>query len=689
MANDDDKPMTDEELVAWLTPRSRMNTGFSDTLLSRERERTSRYYDGLEPKRAHAGSSSYVQQDVYDSVEAMKATLLETFTGNRKPVQFAPTGPNDVEEARIATNYTDFVVFRQNDGYGVFHDVIHDALMARVGIAHVYWEAREDWVEEQQGPMDPQTALLQVHQMAQSGMKTRHENVEKNKDGTVTLHYERFEDRSQVVIEAVPPEEFGISPRAKSIEDAEFVYRTAIKTKSDLLKAGFDREKIEDMWEDDAFWEEMSPEVAIRFEEVDDGNFLTDRDDMQEARRRVLVYTFFVNLDMEGTGKSDLWKVVFAGNRILDKERVSIKPFLPFVPLRKPHSFWGSGFAAKVMATQNARTVLTRSILDHAQITTNPRYTVVRGGLVNPKELLENRLGGVVNITRDGAVQPLLQASLNPFIFQTLEKLGDDKEQLTGISALSQGLNKDAISKQNSGDMVQQMVSVSQTRQKIIARNFALHFMRRLFLLVYQLVIENEKSSKVAEIAGDWVQVDPSKWRDRNDITVEFNLGYDEADKETTKWANLHTGLVGIKALQTSYGPAQQFAVACKYMDAQGIKDPETYLVNPSKLPPPKPDPLQVSLAQVPLREVAVKEGQLKLSQATAQTAAQTKQTEMGLKATREGHSVNLNGDKHDLAQQQFQLEVAKFEHDMTVDAAEIALQHQANTISATPSPHG
>jgi len=142
-------------------------------------------------------------------------------------------------------------------------------------------------------------------------------------------------------------------------------------------------------------------------------------------------------------------------------------------------------------------------------------------------------------MNRPDAIAPLDQAPLNPFIFQTRQILGDDKEQITGVSALSQGLNKDAISKQNSADMVQQMVSVSQTRQKIIARNFAEGFLTNLFLAVYQLVIENVEGQKVAEIAGNWVQVDPENWRERKEVTVEFALGYGEQDKEAQKWVGV------------------------------------------------------------------------------------------------------------------------------------------------------
>ena len=166
---------------------------------------------------------------------------------------------------------------------------------------------------------------------------------------------------------------------------------------------------------------------------------------------------------------------------LLEVEEVDRKPFIVFCPLPIPHSFYGSNFADKLCATQNARTVLTRSILDHAMITNNPRYMVTKGGLTNPRELIDNRVGGLVNVTRPDAIAPLPQASLNPFVFQTLEALDQDAE-LTGVSRLSQGLNKDAISKQNSAAMVEQLTTMSQQRQKIIARNFANHFVKPLFL---------------------------------------------------------------------------------------------------------------------------------------------------------------------------------------------------------------
>ena len=99
-----------------------------------------------------------------------------------------------------------------------------------------------------------------------------------------------------------------------------------------------------------------------------------------------------------------------------------------------------------------------------------------KGGLTNPRELIDNRVGGIVNVTRPDAIAPMPQAALNPFVFQTLKLLDDDAQDISGISRLSAGTNKDAVSKQNSFAMVERLANMSQQRQKIIARNFANQF---------------------------------------------------------------------------------------------------------------------------------------------------------------------------------------------------------------------
>ena len=135
---------------------------------------------------------------------------------------------------------------------------------------------------------------------------------------------------------------------------------------------------------------ETDPEVLARHEDIGSDRGFSAKG-YQDQVRNVLVYEAYIMLDAEGTGTATLHKVIKAGNSVLDMEEVDRRPFVSFAPLPKPHSFYGSNFADRLCPTQNARTVLTRSILDHAMITNNPRYMVVKGALTSPRELIDNR----------------------------------------------------------------------------------------------------------------------------------------------------------------------------------------------------------------------------------------------------------------------------------------------------------
>ena len=138
---------------------------------------------------------------------------------------------------------------------------------------------------------------------------------------------------------------------------------------------------------------------------------------------------------------------------------------------------------------------------------------VTKGGLTNPRELIDNRVGGLVNVTRPDAIAPLPQASLNPFVFQTLQKLQDQEEDLTGVSLSQQGHEQGRHLKAELAAMVEQLTTMSQQRQKIIARNFANQFVKPLFHEVYRLVVENEQQEKIIDISGTFVPVDPAPGR--------------------------------------------------------------------------------------------------------------------------------------------------------------------------------
>ena len=664
-----ERPLTDDHIVALLQEGVRLSVGFSESKLSKERQDAMRYFMGELPKPLHQGSSRYVSMDVYDGVEPMKAQILEVFSANHEPVSFPPLNAGDVEAARIATAYTNYVFFRQNNGFRCMADVIHDGLIGRAGVAKIFWEEKTE--EEELEMTDADLPELEAHLAQNENVKVKSLDLDETgvRVHRAVLTVER--NKSQVRIECLPPEAFGISPRATSIDAAELVFHRHFRTVSQLIRDGYDPKKVKELYDNENIWLSTEPELLVRFEQTDDIITKDVLNSDQTALKTVMVYECYTTLAIDGGDKADLWKITFAGDTILDKERVSEKPFIAFVPLPRPHSFWGDNFAMLLRPLQNARTALVRSIIDHTLITNNPRYQVVKGGLANPKELMENRIGGIINVLRPDSIMAMPQAGLNPFIFSTIEMIDSDKEQRTGISRLSQGLNKDAISMQISAEMVQELVSVSQIRQKIVARMFAETFMKPLFERIYALVVENESRSRIVEVAGAWVEMYPTQWPDRHDLVVDFALGYGEKEREAQKYIQIGTLLGSNPHFARMFGEHQQYNVAVKALRAMGIKDVSNYLVNPAKLPPPPPNPMQQA-------ELAMKQADAAMKQATARaTIMQASASVQDDQQARQLEAAKVLGETQ-RAQQQTELARMQFLHQMAVDAAEIALQRDA-----------
>ena len=673
----DYQPMSDDSILNAVEVNVRSATGYYDSELSRERKRVTDYYNASLPKPAHDGNSKFVSQDVYQGIQAMTASLLETFSAGSKIVKFTPQGPDDIALSKIATSYAEYVAFRQNEAMSVFQSVIMDGLMSRVGVAKVFYDIRTETQEEEFIGLTEDELDLLLAQDDLTLIDSETDNV-----GLLSGTVERAIDTSQVCIQAIPPEEFLIEAQARSLEDVDFVAHRTRKSLTELRQMGYDEEKIANIGSYSETVElETDPEIISRFEHIG-GSRKNQAQGYQDQVREVLVYEAYINLDVEGTGEAVLHKVCVAGKQVLEVTKVDRKPFVVFTPLPTPHSFYGSNFAERLVATQNAKTVLTRSILDHAVLTNNPRYMVTKGSLTNPRELIDNRVGGLVNVTRPDAVTPMPQAPLNPFIFQTIKLLDESAEETSSISSLSTGLNKDAISKQNSQGMVEQLVNMSQQRMKIIARLFASQFIKPLWNEIYRLVVENETEEKIVDISGRFVAINPQSWRERRDVSVELTLGHNEQQKEAQKHLALHQLMSQDPAFQPLYGLEQRYNMMKSILEASGISNVDEYLVSPDQLPPPQPDQAQQMQMAMAQKQIEIQERQTQVAEMKAETSAEATQAKIELDAMKAQSQYALQSDQQDLKE-------AQFAHKKNIDEGELQILKTTEDLRGIVSPTG
>ena len=293
-------------------------------------------------------------------------------------------------------------------------------------------------------------------------------------------------------------------------------------------------------------------------------------------------------------------------------------------------------------------------------------------------------------MTRQDGVFPLPQAPLNPFVFQTIGMLDDNKEDVTGVSRLSQGLNKDAISSQNSQGMVEQLISASQQRQKTIARNFATQFLAPLFLAVYQLVIENEKAERVVEVAGSYVPVTPSSWRKQRDIQVDFRLGYGEQERLAVEYLTIGQQLAQDPAIQHLYGPEERYNVYKAAMEAKGHKNVSAFLKNPAETEPPQPDPMMQLEMEERKANIELAKRKQDLAEQKAQMDAQMEQMKQDFETRFRTLEYALKTQEADrkAAETENRIEVAQTEMALAITAQEKATEENVKA-SAIISPNG
>lgn len=675
---EDYKRLDDDEIVTIVSDNIKMSVGYYDSDLSRERQRVMQYMNATLPKPAHDGNSKYVSQTVYDAVSSMSAALLETFSAGNKICKFSPQGPEDVEMAEVCSSYVDYVIHRQNDFFSVARDVITDGLTSRVGVCKIFWDQRsEEDLEEFENLTQDELDMLLASDDALELVDS-----ETNAVGLVSGTISRTRDTSQVCIESIPPEQFLIEPQAGSnLDDVKFCAHRVPKTISELREL-YDDDLIDQIGDHEDIQLETDPEVLARHEDIgaDRGFNATG---YQDQMRTVLVYEAYILLDVEGTGTAKLQRVVKAGNVLLEREEVDRRPFITFAPLPIPHAFYGSNFAEKLIATQNAKTVLTRSILDHTVISNNPRYMVVKGGLTNPRELIDNRVGGIVNISRPDAIAPMPQASLNPFVFQTIQLLDDDVEQNTGVSKLSQGLSKDAISKQNSAAMVEQLATMSQQRQKIIARNFASQFVKPLYFEAYRLCVERESQEKIVEIAGRYVQIDPARWSEKRDVMVELRLGYGEQEREAQKLLSMHSLFSNDPTIGPMYSMENKYRMLKAFLEQSGVLNVEDYLTPPDQIPPPQPDPAAEMQQQMAMKQMELQERQTAVAEQRLQLDMMLGQGKLEIDVEKAQASHALASDNQDLKE-------AQFRHKKNIDEGELeVLRKDTTDVRGIASPTG
>jgi hypothetical protein len=467
-------------------------------------------------------------------------------------------------------------------------------------------------------------------------------------------------------IENVPPEEFGISRKAKmNMQEAPAVIHRFRRTKSQLLSMGYPKGLIEDLGnsEGDDYNSERVQRMAFDDDYVDAG-----QDTGDESQREYWVAEAYMRVDYDGDGIAELRKVCRCGGKTLDNQVVDVIPFVSICPIPEPHKFYGLSIADMAMPGQLAETGLLRAAIDNTFLQTNGRYFAVEGQ-VNLDDLLSSRPGGVVRIKAPGMAGRLDQGAGDVGqAMGMLEYMKGYNEDSTGWSRQSQGNDPSGLKQNETATKANIVSNKADMRVDLIARNFAEGFVD-LFKMMLKLTSQHQKKKVQIRLSGRWVDMDPREWRNQFDVSINVGLGVGNKDQQIAHLMNLQQAQANGLAIGISK-PANLYASCLELAKAMGFKSAEKFFSEPDPNQPP-PDPSQgaMQIEQMKLQAKAQSESQA--LQAKTQADMQSKQADMQLERERMQMQAEVDRNRQEVEAQQQQV---KMQMEMELEQAKHAL---------------
>ena len=136
---------------------------YRDDDLAPDREQAWRYYMGEPMGTEIKGRSQIVMTEVRDVVHTVIPGLMRVFTGSEHVVEFAPVEENDVEMAKMATDYVDHIFTKDNPGFQTIYQLAMDGLIKKCGILKWWYEKKAQVLEERyEGLTMEQAAQLRM-----------------------------------------------------------------------------------------------------------------------------------------------------------------------------------------------------------------------------------------------------------------------------------------------------------------------------------------------------------------------------------------------------------------------------------------------------------------------------------------------------------------------------------------------
>ena len=544
----DNEAPSEEELQSIVGSALDDAVDFIDNTISPLRATSIDYYQGKPFGNEEDGRSQVISLDVHDTIADILPSLMRIFFSSENVVEFVPFGKEDVKLAEQATDYINRIVLQQdNDGFPIFYNAFKDALLCKNGILKYYWDTTyhaeyyeysklsenelavleaDDEVEVTEVVSYPDPAYKQPEAVVETEEQMEEVVPELMQQSMMIpqLHdvkVTRKKEHGCVRVESVPPEEFLIDRDATSMNDAYCIAHRRYLTVSDLVEMGYDYDEVQKFASPYETQLDDNAEFQARNTYQNEGiNPVED-----DANLKVQYVEAYMKIDMTGDGIAELRRLCCVGDNFEIKKNLKCDqiPFVSFCPDPEPHTFFGLSIADITEDIQKVKSMVMRSMLDSLALSVHPRVAVVEGQ-ANIEDVMNTEVGGIIRQRNAGAVQPFNMPFVGKDCFPMLSYLDEVKENRTGISKASMGLDPDAL-QSSTASAVNATIQGGQQHIELIARIFAETGMKPLFKGIYELLARHQDKERTVRLRNEWIPIDPRVWQTGMDCVVNVGLG--------------------------------------------------------------------------------------------------------------------------------------------------------------------
>ncbi|MCQ4302222.1 hypothetical protein NAV11_20095 [Pseudomonas songnenensis] len=668
--------MTDADLLSFLDDEARQAHLFNDGELQEERTRAMRAYTREPYGNEEEGRSAVVSSDVFDAVEGMLPDLIEVFTSSDKAVVFEPVGPEDEESAEQVTNACNYVFYKQNNGFLILYTALKDALLLKTGAVKWFWEKKRTPTFNTYRAVD-EMQLAEFLAGNPNAEVVEQEEVEPGEEEIAqalmsglplsrrfTVKIKTVEEKGKCSIVAIPPEELQVSRRHDSplLDECPYVCHVTRRSVSDLREMGFDVDASDVRA---AVYENVTD-----YRENNGGRFddWEDEDTADATMVRGYLRDEYVMCDYDGDGIAERRHIIRLGNRILRNEECGHVPIAAWSPYLMTHAFSGVSVADLVEDFQRIHTTILRQQIDNLYLANNQETVVLTDSQGNPQanidDLLNRRPGGVIREKIQGAVRPYMERWQGIEAMPMLEQLQSSKENRTGWTRYSQGLDGDSLNKTATG--ARMIMNASQKRMKLMARIAAECLVAPMFRGIFKTLSDNGMEQLSYRLNGKFVQYDPQGWRDQYDMSINVGIGTGDVEQQSQflmQIAQSQAAVAGSPYAKQLLSPKQVFNVQARLAENAGFKNPEEFWVDPDTVPeddsPPPPDP------------------KVEIEKAKLQDSQQKAQAEMQLEMQKQDKELAFKAEQAELDRQfRLQMEQLRLAHGDSIHRAGTAMHN-------------